>query len=284
MNIFLFCHFVPVIVIGLVASRSIYQEHCFVKVYLDLSKMAPKRRKLSGDLKETIVKLHKSGLGYKKIIERIHISFNTVAKMLQKFKNTGVVRPNSRSGRPSLLTKRDARYILQCVTNDRRRSASSFAQEVFSVSGKTVSAQTVRRSLINNGLHRRVPRTNLKRLGRRAKFQHDNDPKYTSKMTSNFLSDDKVNVLPRLTVSPDLNPIKQWFFTLLEVLNSTSSIHAFIEPFVVGAFFPLNSKHMYITIYCISALESGVNQTAEPLKLTHRTPGVRSNAGYEPLL
>ena len=66
--------------------------------------------------------------------------------------------------------------------------------------------------------------------------------------------------------------LDQWFLALLEVLNRTSSIHAFIEPFVVGDLFSSsNSKHMYLTIYCIIAQTSGVNQTAEPLKLTHRT-------------
>ena len=29
--------------------------------------------------------------------------------------------------------------------------------------------------------------------------------------------------------------------------------------------------------------KSRVNETAEPLKLTHRTPGIRSNPGEEPL-
>ena len=70
----------------------------------------------------------------------------------------------------------------------------------------------------------------------------------------------------------------QWFITFLEVLNTASFIHAFVEPFVVGAFFS-HSKHVYITIYCISSQTSGVNQTAEPLKLTHRASGVRSNPG-----
>ena len=65
----------------------------------------------------------------------------------------------------------------------------------------------------------------------------------------------------------------QWFLTLLEVLNRTSSIHAAIELFVIEAFSSSsNAKHVYITIYCISAHTSGVTQTAEPLKLTHRTP------------
>ena len=31
--------------------------------------------------------------------------------------------------------------------------------------------------------------------------------------------------------------LSQWFLILLEVLNPTSYIHAFIEPFVVGVFF-----------------------------------------------
>ena len=35
-------------------------------------------------------------------------------------------------------------------------------------------------------------------------------------------------LLPNLTVH---NPLEQWFLTLLEVRNPTSSIHAFIEPF-----------------------------------------------------
>ena len=75
--------------------------------------------------------------------------------------------------------------------------------------------------------------------------------------------------MPNLSATVVLN--------LLEVLNPTGSIHAFIEPFIV--FFFSNSKHMYITIYCIRAQTSGVNQTAELLKLTHQTPGVRWNPG-----
>ena len=75
-------------------------------------------------------------------------------------------------------------------------------------------------------------------------------------------------------------------------------IHIFIEPFVAGkikcAFFPSNSKHMYMKMYCVSA-ETGqaarnvtnhtirVKQTDESLKLARRIPGARSNQGYEPL-
>ena len=88
--------------------------------------------------------------------------------------------------------------------------------------------------------------------------------------------------------------LDQWSLTLLEVPSPTSSIRAFNGPFVVGKIkcvvFSSNSKHVYITIYCISAQTgqaerdvmnhtSGMNQTAEPLKLTHRTSGTRPNRG-----
>lgn len=98
---------------------------------------------MSGDLKENIVPFYRSGLGYKKISERIHISVNTIAKIVQKFKSTSVVRAKPRSGRLPQLTERDVRHIEQCVRKDRRRSASLLAHEVFSFSGETVSAQTV---------------------------------------------------------------------------------------------------------------------------------------------
>ena len=279
--------------------------------------MAPKGKELSDDLKDTIVQLHKSGLGYKKISNRLQISANTIAKIVQKFKCTGDVRAKPRLGRPSLLTKRDERHIRQCVIKDRNRAASSIAQEISSVSGKSVSAQTIRRSLNAMEFHGRIPRKkpllnakhkanrlsfaktyknkennfwskvlwsdetkinlfgsdgikrvwrrageaynenctkptvkhgggsvmvwgcmstagvgqlqfiegkmdskmyceilknkmlpSLRTLGRGAKFQHDNDPKHTAKITSQFFSSKKVSVLPWPSMSPDLNPIE----------------------------------------------------------------------------
>ncbi len=49
----------------------------------------------------------------------------------------------------------------------------------------------------------------LRRLGRRAVFQHDNDPKHTSKMTTALLKKLlRVKVLDWPSMSPDLNPIE----------------------------------------------------------------------------
>ncbi len=48
----------------------------------------------------------------------------------------------------------------------------------------------------------------LRRLGRRAVFQHDNDPKHTSKTTTALLKKLRVKVMDWPSMSPDLNPIE----------------------------------------------------------------------------
>ena len=39
-------------------------------------------------------------------------------------------------------------------------------------------------------------------------FQHDNDPKHTSKVVQNYLSRKRIPVLPWPAQSPDMNPIE----------------------------------------------------------------------------
>ncbi len=48
----------------------------------------------------------------------------------------------------------------------------------------------------------------LRRLGRRAVFQHDNNPKHTSKTTTALLKKMRVKVMDWPSMSPDLNPIE----------------------------------------------------------------------------
>ncbi len=48
----------------------------------------------------------------------------------------------------------------------------------------------------------------LRRLGCRAEFQHDNDPKHTSKTTTALLKTLRVKVMDWPSMSPNLNPIE----------------------------------------------------------------------------
>ena len=62
--------------------------------------------------------------------------------------------------------------------------------------------------------YRDILEENLKQSARNLEIRHrwilqqDNDPKHTSKFVSKWLADERVNVLPWPSQSPDLNPIE----------------------------------------------------------------------------
>lgn len=79
-----------------------------------LSAMAPHGRKMSQTLRKVIISLHKKCEGYKKINEAVHISQNTAAKVIQKFKKDGnATILQRRPGRPRKLPSRQERLLMR---------------------------------------------------------------------------------------------------------------------------------------------------------------------------
>ncbi len=65
--------------------------------------MAPHGKELSEDLRIRIVALHKDGLRYKKFSNSLEMSYNTMARVIQRFSKTGFTRNRPRKGLSKML-------------------------------------------------------------------------------------------------------------------------------------------------------------------------------------
>ncbi len=139
--------------------------------------MAPHGKELSEDLKKSIVALHKDGVGYKKIAKTLKLSCSTVAKTIQRFNRTGSTQNRPHHCQPKKLSACAQRHIQRLCLGNRRMSAASIAAEVEGVGGQPVSAQTIRRTLHQIGLHGCRPRRKplLKMMHKKARKQFAED-------------------------------------------------------------------------------------------------------------
>ena len=139
--------------------------------------MAPHGKELSEDLKRHIVVLPEDSQGYKMIANTLKLSCSTVNKIIQRFKSAGSTQNRPRVGRPKKLSARAERYIQMLSLKDRRRSPVSIAAEIKELGRQPVSAQTIRRTLHQIGVHGCHPRRKplLKTIHKKASKQFDED-------------------------------------------------------------------------------------------------------------
>ena len=155
------------------------------------SNMAPHGKEFTEDLKRRIVALHKDGQGYKKIANTLKLSYSTVTKIIRRFKRAWSTQNRSRVGRPKKLSAR---------LKDCRRSAVSIAAEIEEVGGQPVSAQTIRRTLHQIGVHgchpRRKPLLKTIHKKSRKQFVEDMSTKHMDYWNHVLWSDEmKINLL-----------------------------------------------------------------------------------------
>ena len=161
--------------------------------------MAPLGSELSEDLKRRIVALHEDGQCFKKIANTLKLSSSTVAKIIQRFKRAGSTQNRPRVGRPKKLSARAERYIQMLSLKDQRRSAVSITAEIEEVGGLPISAQTIRRTLHQIGVHGCHPMRQplLKTIHKKArkKFAEDMSTKYMDYWNHVLWSDElKINL------------------------------------------------------------------------------------------
>uniref|UniRef100_A0A8B9GVB7 Cyclic nucleotide gated channel subunit alpha 1b n=1 Tax=Astyanax mexicanus TaxID=7994 RepID=A0A8B9GVB7_ASTMX len=94
-------------------------------------------KQLSNDLKTKIVQHSCSGEGYKKLSQRFNLSVSTVRNIVRKWKTTGTVLVNPRSGRPRKISERQRRRMVRTV-KDNPQTTSKELQHHLAADGVTV--------------------------------------------------------------------------------------------------------------------------------------------------
>ena len=112
----------------------------------------PKKRELTAPERAQILLLHKQGLSQVKIAKELKCSRCAVQTTIRRFRETKSIESKKRSGRKHATTPRQDRIIIRNALKNRRKTSSNLSAEFNDAYSINVSARTVRRRLLDNGL------------------------------------------------------------------------------------------------------------------------------------
>ena len=90
--------------------------------------------------------MERSGASITAVAKETKQPRGTIATILRKFRCTGNVKTTNHSGRPSMTTERENRFLTMLVKENRKSSAKALAKKWGANISKPVSERTTRRS------------------------------------------------------------------------------------------------------------------------------------------
>lgn len=156
----------------------------------------PKQSEISFEIRVKIQLLHEQGKTQKEIAKLVKCSRCAVQSAIKRFAETGTHANKPRTGRNRVTTSREDRKLIRESVKDRKKTSSELAAALTEETGKSISARTARRRLVEAGLKgckaRKKPwlsqENKKKRLDWALRHQH-----FTEEDWSNVLWSDESN-------------------------------------------------------------------------------------------
>ncbi|GFW08478.1 transposable element Tcb2 transposase [Trichonephila clavipes] len=162
--------------IGMLQKRLFYCRNCEIQLRSIFLRQGYLRMSQQRDLPESmawrVIGRLESGQTQRSVANAVGVARSVVARLWNRFQETGNVRRRPGASRPRATTSTDDRYIQLTARRNRTENAKQLQRQLLLATGRRVSSQTVRNRLHEGGLYARrrmvcIPLTPRRRAARR---------------------------------------------------------------------------------------------------------------------
>ncbi|GFW48714.1 transposable element Tcb2 transposase [Trichonephila clavipes] len=148
--------------IGMLQRRLFYCRNCEIRLrsifllrqgYLRMSQ----QRELPEFMAWRVIGRLESGQTQRSVADAVGVARSIVARLWNRFRETGNVRRRPGAGRSRATTATDDRYIQLTARRNRTENATQLQRQLLLATGRRVPSQTVRNRLHEGGLYARRP-------------------------------------------------------------------------------------------------------------------------------
>lgn len=118
--------------------------------------MANKGKTFSSARENSLSNYKKEGASYREIAGDVGRQYSLIERVVRNFKSTGEFSSKSRSGRPSMLPRRERRSVLTMVKKKPRLTAREMTIEIKQNFKKQICPDTIRETLEKAGYRGRI--------------------------------------------------------------------------------------------------------------------------------
>uniref|UniRef100_A0A8C9TZ63 Transposase Tc1-like domain-containing protein n=1 Tax=Scleropages formosus TaxID=113540 RepID=A0A8C9TZ63_SCLFO len=120
----------------------------------------PRSKEIQEQMRKKVIDMYQSGKGYKAISKALGLQRTTVRAIIPKWRKLGTVVNRPRSGRPTKITPRPQRRLIQELIKEPRTTSKELQASLASVK-VSVRDSTIRKRLGKNGIHGRNTKARL---------------------------------------------------------------------------------------------------------------------------